>query len=327
MPRLLAAGVMQTAVLPKPVIGDSRALRRALDLCQRVAPTCATVLITGETGTGKELLAELIHRNGPRRDKPIVVFNCQGVPETLLESELFGHERGAFTGAVRARCGVFERSNGTTLLIDEVGDVPLAAQAKLLRVLQERRSTRLGGTAPHTVDVRVIATTQHDLRSRAQHGQFREDLFYRLNVFPIHVPPLRERREDIRPLAAFLLETIARQNRGRQSGFTDEALALLIGHRWRGNARELRAVIERALLMSGGAPVTAEHLPPDLAGGFMPPGPGESATSLAYSQRLLVARALFESGWNLAQAAIQLGVSTHVLRQMIARFGLTRSGM
>ena len=318
---------MQTAVKPKPVVGKSRAMQRVLDLCHRVAPTCATVLITGETGTGKELFAQYIHRHSPRRDKPIVVFNCQGVPETLLESELFGYERGAFTGAVRAHSGVFERGNGTTLLIDEVGDVPLAAQAKLLRVLQERRSTRLGGTAPHAVDVRVIATTQHDLRGMAQHGQFREDLFYRLNVFPIHVPPLRERREDIRPLAVFLLEAIARQNRTRQSGFTDEALALLIGHRWRGNARELRAVVERALLMSAGEPIAAEHLPLDVAGGFLPPEPGESATSLAYSQRLLVARTLFETHWDLARAAIQLGVSTHVLRQMVARLGVTRSGI
>ena len=318
---------MQTGVPPKPVIGDSRALRRALDLCQRVAPTCATVLITGETGTGKELIAQLIHRQSPRRDKPIVVFNCQGVPETLLESELFGHERGAFTGALRARSGVFERSNGTTLLIDEVGDIPRAAQAKLLRILQERRSTRLGGTAPYAVDVRVITTTQHDLRAMVQRGQFREDLFYRLNVFPIHVPPLRARREDIRPLAAHLLETIARQNRSRQSGFTDEALALLISHEWRGNARELRAIIERALLLSAGEPIAAEHLPAEFVGGFMPPAPGESVTSLAYAQRLMVARVLFETKWDLAKAAPQLGVSTHVLRQMIARLGLRRSGM
>jgi len=307
------------------IIANSRAMQRVLDLCRRVAPTRATTLVTGETGTGKEVIARYIHYHSPRRDKPMLVFNCHGVPQTLLESELFGHERGAFTGAVHARSGLFERAHGSSLLIDEVGEIPLAAQAKLLRILQERRSTRLGGTAAHECDVRVIATTQRDLRALVGRGQFREDLFYRLNVFPIHMPPLRERREDIAPLAIHFLESSARHNRCRQSGITDQALALLISYRWEGNVRQLQSVMERALLLSGGEPITERHLPPEIVGGFVPPQAGETATSLTYAQRLLLARALHENGWSFARAAAQLGISVHVLRQMTARLQIRRA--
>jgi transcriptional regulator with GAF, ATPase, and Fis domain len=301
-------------------------MQRVLDLCRRVAPTRSTVLITGETGTGKELVARYVHYHSPRRDKPMLVFSCHGVPETLLESELFGHERGAFTGAIRARSGLFERSHGSSLLLDEVSDIPLSAQAKLLRILQERRFTRLGGTATHETDVRVIATTRRDLRAMAQRRQFREDLFYRLNVFPLHMPALRERREDIAPLAAHFLESAARHNRCRQSGLGDRTLALLISYHWPGNVRQLQAVIERALLLSAGEPITESHLPAEVVGGFVPPQTGESPTSLTYAQRLLIARALHENNWNFARAAAQLGVSVHVLRQMIARLNIRRSG-
>jgi transcriptional regulator with GAF, ATPase, and Fis domain len=309
----------------KPIVRNSRAMQRVFDLCHRVAMTRSTVLLTGETGTGKEIIARYIHKTSPRRDKPMLVFNCHGVPETLLESELFGHERGAFTGAIQARSGLFERSDGSSLLLDEVGDIPLPAQAKLLRILQERRFTRLGGTATHETDVRVIASTQHDLRAMVQRGQFREDLFYRLNVFPIHMPALRERREDIAPLASHFLATAARQNRCRQSGITDQALAALISYHWPGNARQLQAVIERALLMSAGEPIAVGHLPDEIVGGFVPPQDGETVTSLAYAQRLLVARALHENSWNYGKAASQLGVSAHVLRQLIARLQIRRS--
>ncbi len=265
------------------------------------------------------------HRTSPRRDKPMLVFNCHGVPETLLESELFGHERGAFTGAIQARSGVFERSDGSSLLLDEVGDIPLLAQAKLLRILQERRFERLGGTATHETDVRVIASTQHDLRAMIRRGQFRDDLFYRLNVFPIHMPALRERREDIAPLAVHFLEAAARQNRCRQSGITDLALAALISYHWPGNVRQLQSVIERVLLMSAGEPITVDHLPAEIVGGFVPPRGGETASSLAYAQRLLVARALHENSWNFSKAAGQLGISVHVLRQLIAKLQIRRS--
>jgi len=310
---------------PVTLIGASKAMQHVLDLCRRVAPTRATVLITGETGTGKELVARYIHRHSPRRDKPLVVFNCHGVPDTLLESELFGHERGAFTGAIQSRSGTFERAHGTTLLLDEVGDVPRAAQAKLLRLLQERRVSRLGGTANLEIDVRVIATTRYDLRSLVQHGRFREDLLYRLNVFPIHVPPLRERREDIPRLATHFLESAARHNRSRQSGFSELATALLVSYHWPGNARQLQAVIERALLLGGGKTITERDLPAEVVGGFLPPQTGESPSSLTYAQRLLVTRAMHENAWNYGPAAKQLGISTHVLRQLVATLQVRRA--
>ncbi len=306
------------------LVAESRAMRHVLALCRRVAPTRSTVLITGETGVGKEVVARFLHRNSPRRDKSPVIFNCCGGPQSLLESELFGHERGAFTGAILPRAGVFERADGSTLLLDEVGDMPLGSQAKLLRVLQERRFSRLGGTAHQEVDVRVIATTHRDLLALARHGKFREDLFYRLNAFPIHMPPLRERREEIAPLATYFLESAARQNRGRQSGIGEVAMALLISYHWPGNVRQLQSVIERALLLSMGEPITDKHLPPEIVQGLVPPADGEAVTSLSYAQRLMLARALFEHNWNFTAAAQQLGESTHVLRQLVAKLGLRR---
>ncbi|MFO0839405.1 MAG: sigma-54 dependent transcriptional regulator [Phycisphaerae bacterium] len=307
------------------LIANSRAMRHVLELCRRVAPTRTTVLITGETGTGKEIVARYIHRHSPRRDRPMVVFNCGGGAQSLIESELFGHERGAFTGAILPRAGVFERADGGSLLLDEVGDMPLGAQAKLLRVLQERRFSRLGGTASHDADVRVIATTHGDLLALSGHGKFREDLVYRLNAFPIHMPPLRERREEIAPLATHFLESVARQNRSRQSGISDAAMALLISYHWPGNVRQLQSIIERGLLLSMGEPILETHLPTEIVAGYVPPVAGEAVTSLSYAQRLIVARALFEHNWNFTSAAQRLGVTTHVLRQLAAKLGVRRS--
>ncbi|MBI5865777.1 MAG: sigma-54-dependent Fis family transcriptional regulator [Planctomycetes bacterium] len=314
-----------TSPEPLTMHGTSRALQHMLDLCMRVAGTRSTVLITGETGVGKELVARFIHRHSPRRDRPMIICNCHGVPETLLESELFGHERGAFTGAIQSRSGLFERSNGGTLLLDEVGEIPLPAQAKMLRVLQERRFQRLGSAATMETDVRVIATTHHDLRSLSQHGKFREDLFFRLNVFPVHVPALRERREDIAALANWLLADAARHNRCRQSGFSETAMALLVSFDWPGNVRQLQSVIERALLLSGGDPISEQHPPPEITAGFLPPESGETATSLSYAQRLLIARALHEAAWNLTRAAARLGVTVHTLRQLMATLRIQRT--
>lgn len=311
--------------VPATLFCASRAMQRVLELAARVAPTRATVLITGETGTGKELIAKLIHRQSPRRDHPMVACHCAACPETLLESELFGHERGAFTGATQPRAGLFERADGSTLLIDEVGDIPRPAQAKLLRVIQERRFSRLGATYSQEADVRIIATTHCDLLKMAQKGAFREDLFYRLNVFPIHVPPLRERREDIAPLAQHFIEAAARHNRCRQSGISDEAMAVLISYHWPGNVRQLQSVIERALLLSGGETITERLLPAEIVGGFVPPEKGELATSLSYAQRLMVARALHEQHWNFTRAATQLGISVHMLRQLMQRLQLRRT--
>lgn len=307
------------------ILGSSRAMQHTLELCERVARSRTTVLVTGETGTGKELIARQVHRHSPRRDHPIVVCHCAACPETLLESELFGHERGAFTGATKPRPGLFERANGGTLLLDEVGDIPLGAQAKLLRVIQERRFSRLGATFSLESDVRIIATTNHDLLKLAQQARFREDLFYRLNVFPIHVPPLRQRREDIATLASYFLKTAAQRNRCRESGFTDLAMALLISYDWPGNVRQLQSVVERALLLSQGQPIRPDVLPAEITEGFVPPEGDETPTSLAYAQRLMVARALHENRWNFTDAAQQLGVTPHVLRQLIAKHGLRRT--
>ncbi len=306
------------------LIGVSRAMQRIRDLCERVANTRATVLISGPTGTGKESVARYIHRRSQRRDKPLVVFNCHGVPETLLESELFGHERGAFTGATQPRPGLFERANHSTLLLDEVGDVPGVAQAKLLRILQERRFSRLGSTALQATDVRIIATTQHDLRQLVGQGRFREDLFYRLNVFPIAMPALAERREDIPALGDFFLRRAARQHRSRLVPLSDQALTLLISYHWPGNTRQLQSVIERALLLAGSEPIDERHLPPEIVRGFSPPRDGETVTSLTYAQRLITARALYETSWDLSKAARSLGVSVHVLRQLITTLGIQR---
>jgi transcriptional regulator with GAF, ATPase, and Fis domain len=306
------------------LIGSSAALTKVLELCNRVANSRATVLITGETGTGKELIARYVHSRSPRRDHPMLVCNCAACPETLLESELFGHERGAFTGATQPRAGLFERANGGTLLLDEVGDIPLAAQAKLLRVIQERSFSRIGATFNQTSDVRIVATTHRDLRQLVARGQFREDLFYRLNVFPIHVPPLRDRREDIAALSTHLLEAAARHNRTRQSGLTDQAVALLIAYHWPGNVRQLQSIIERALLLSSGEPICEKCLPNEVLAGFVAPEAGETTSSLSYATRLMVARALYESQWNFGKAAAQLGVTPHVVRQMAARMRLKR---
>ncbi len=306
------------------LIGSSRAWLRAIDLCGRVANTRATVLLTGETGTGKDALARYIHRLSPRRERPMIVCNCSACPAELLESELFGHERGAFTGAIHSRAGLFERADQSTLLLDEVGDIAQVAQAKLLRVIQERRFSRIGAAYTQESDVRIVATTHADLRKLMERGRFREDLFYRLNVFPIHVPPLRERREDIPNLATHLLGVIARRNRARQSGMTEEALALLVSFHWPGNVRQLQSVLERALLLSMGEPIARDHLPSEITAGWIPPEDGETMTSLTYAHRLMVARSLYEARWDYSKAAGQLGVSVHILRQLANRFQLKR---
>jgi DNA-binding NtrC family response regulator len=234
------------------IVGDSPALRRVLEQISQVAPTDSTVLIQGETGTGKELVARAIHDAGARRERPLVKLNCAALPRELVESELFGHEKGAFTGAMQQRRGRFELADGGTLFLDEVGELPLEAQAKLLRVLQEREFERVGGTRSLQVDVRVIAATNRDLQSQVAAGRFRPDLFYRLNVFPITVPPLRERRNDIARLvqhfAAKTARKLGRTLDGIAPGFIERATA----YEWPGNIRELENLVERAMIMSRG---------------------------------------------------------------------------
>jgi two-component system response regulator HydG len=248
------------------IIGGSPAMLRTLELVNQVAPSTATVLIQGESGTGKELIANAVHHGSPRRARPFIKVNCAALPETLLESELFGYERGAFTGAVARREGRFELADGGTLFMDEIGDLSLATQAKLLRVLQEGEFERLGGTRTLKVDVRLVAATHADLATLVREKGFREDLFYRLNVITIQIPPLRERREDIPLLAQHFLGRYAVKNAKTITGFTDEALDLLQSYAWPGNVRELENVIERAVVLTRGSMISPADLPDTLAG-------------------------------------------------------------
>jgi len=243
------------------IIGRSDSMQEVYDLIGRVVSNDVTVLVTGESGTGKELVAQAIHYHSARRSKPFMSVNCAAIPETLLESELFGHERGAFTGAVGMKPGKFEAAEGGTIFLDEVGDMPLSLQSKLLRVLQEREIVRVGATKPVKVDLRVIAATNQKLEAMVAERSFREDLYFRLNVLPIHIPPLRRRRADIPMLVAHFIGMYnPRLNRGMQ-GVEDDALAALERYDWPGNVRELENVIQRAMVMSTGSMITLEHLP------------------------------------------------------------------
>jgi DNA-binding NtrC family response regulator len=311
------------------IVGDSASLRAATDLARRVAPTRSTVLITGETGTGKELIASLIHRSSNRPDGPLVKVNCAALPETLLESELFGHERGAFTGADRQRIGRFEEASGGTLFLDEVGDASPAIQAKLLRVLHDQEFHRLGGTQILHTDARIISATNQDLVEMIATGSFREDLYFRLNVIQIQLPPLRERADDLLTLAHHFLEGFAKGLDRPLRGFEPEALQKLQAHDWPGNVRELHNAIERAALMSDGPRVRAEDL--SLFGGAHRGGrwPRElpaDGISLREVERELVLLALERAGYVQKHAASLLGVSRRKLNYMIHRMGITHSG-
>jgi len=241
-------------------LGDSPAMAAVADLVRRVAPASSTVLVTGESGTGKEVVAREIHRQSPRASGPFVPVNVGAIPESLLESELFGHEKGSFTGADARRAGLFELASGGTLFLDELGEMPAAMQVKLLRVLQERVVTRVGGSRPIPVDVRIVAATNRDLESRVREGSFREDLYFRVNVIRLRLPPLRERRADIPPLAGLFLARFARQNGKRIDGFTAEALHALSSYRFPGNVRELENVIERAVILCEGGEIGVADL-------------------------------------------------------------------
>ncbi|HET9553246.1 MAG TPA: sigma 54-interacting transcriptional regulator, partial [Anaeromyxobacteraceae bacterium] len=254
------------------LIARSQGMNRVLRLVQTLQQSEATVLLSGESGTGKGLLARAIHDHSPRRAGPFVAVNCAALPENLLETELFGHVRGAFTGAVRDRVGRFELAAGGTLFLDEVGDLPLHLQAKLLRALQERTYERVGESRPLAVDVRVIAATHCDLRRAIEEGRFREDLYYRLRVFPIEIPPLRSRREDVEPVARYLLARAAARA-GRELRFSPEALRSLLEYPWPGNVRELENALEYAVTVAPGQTIQPEDLPPEIDGRAPPPEP------------------------------------------------------
>jgi two-component system response regulator HydG len=243
------------------MVGSAPTFRAALDTLRQVAPTSATVLLLGESGTGKELAARLLHDLSPRSGAPFVPVNCAAIPETILESELFGYERGAFTGATQRKEGRFQRAHGGTLFLDEVGDMSPGVQAKLLRVLQDGVVERLGGTQPIQVDVRIVAATNRDLAAEVRAGRFREDLFYRLDVVAVRLPPLRERREDVPLLATSFLRGFAERNRRPVTGFSDAALQALASHDWPGNVRELQHAVERAVVLCKGEVVEVDDLP------------------------------------------------------------------
>ena len=313
------------------VVGTSRPWRLVLAHAAKVAATEATVLLTGESGTGKEVIAQLIHATSRRAGGPFVALNCAALPEALLESELFGYEKGAFTGAVVARPGRLEQAAGGTLFLDEVGEMSPAVQAKFLRVLQEREFQRLGGTRVQQANVRVIAATNRDLRAALGAGAFREDLFYRLHVFAIRLPPLRERPEDIAPLLEHFVTELGPAVLGRPAaGFSREAQEQLLAYSWPGNVRELRNAVERALILSDGRMIAPEHLPTtseaQLEAAPATPVQHEfpsNGLDLETTERDLVERALRHAGQNKAKAARLLGLTRTKLYTRMQRFGLS----
>ncbi len=271
-----------------PIIGRSKGMREVYQAIGRVAPTDATVLIRGETGTGKELVARAIYQHSARAAAPLVVVNCVAIPETLLESEFFGHERGSFTGAEKTKIGRFEQAHGGTIFLDEIGDMPLSTQAKLLRVLQDKTFERVGGVEQIGTDVRILAATNKDLEAAMQRGQFRDDLYHRLRVFSIHLPPLRDRRDDIPRLAACFLERFARQMGVPQPVLTEEASAMLCDYSWPGNVRELQNCLQQALILTQGYPIHTPHIAETLHQLREPSAAGEHpAAYLDKLQRLI----------------------------------------
>ncbi|MFL6236731.1 MAG: sigma 54-interacting transcriptional regulator [Thermoanaerobaculia bacterium] len=312
------------------VLGESKRWKDVLTQAAKVAPTETTVLLTGESGTGKEVVARFLHRGSPRADGPFVALNCAALPETLLESELFGHEKGAFTGAVTARPGRIEQAAGGVLFLDEVGEMSPAVQAKLLRVLQEREFQRLGGTRPIKADVRVVAATNRDLTAALSRGEFREDLYYRLSVFEIRLPPLRERREDILPMAEAFLEEIGPAVGRPAAGISRQAHEALLSYPWPGNVRELRNALERATILCDGGLITLEHLPISVGrpNGTAAPQP-ETADAFPLGgiqldavERDLIAKALREAENNRSRAARLLGITRSQLYSRMQKYGL-----
>ncbi|HVZ79279.1 MAG TPA: sigma 54-interacting transcriptional regulator [bacterium] len=311
------------------LIGDCAPMRKIRDLIKRAAASDATVLILGENGTGKELVARSIHEQSARHDRPFVPLVCSALSETLLESELFGHEKGSFTGAVGRKIGKFEAADGGTVFLDEIGEISAATQVKLLRVLQEREFERVGGTERVKVDIRVIAATNRDLKKAIQDGHFREDLFYRLNVIVLEMPPLRDRGEDLAILARYFLDRLKKERPTRFETFSSEALQAMARYRWPGNVRELENVIERIVTLHDDVVIEPRHLPAEWAEaqGLLA---SEAATLpgigvLEKGEKDLILRVLQEAGFNKKQAALRLGISRPTLYQKIRKYGLKTS--
>jgi Nif-specific regulatory protein len=314
----------RTAHSGSSMIGTSTSMQKVYELIAQVAPSNATVLITGESGTGKELVAQEIHRLSRRADKPYITINCAALPESVIESELFGHEKGAFTGAVAQRKGRFELAHRGTLFLDEIGELSPQVQVKLLRVLQEREIERVGGDHPIKVDVRLIAATNRKLEQEVQAGRFREDLYYRLNVFPIHVPPLRERKSDIVLLADYFVEKYAEKNGKLIKRISSPALDLLTSYHWPGNVRELENCIERAVILSTDMVIHSYHLPPSLQSAQSTNTEPTTTLEAALSrlEKELIVEALKITNGNMAAAARRLGITERQMGLRVHHYGI-----
>jgi DNA-binding NtrC family response regulator len=304
-------------------LGESPAIKEIKKKIAVVAPTDAAILLTGESGTGKELTAELIHRNSGRKDKPLIKVNCAALVESILESELFGHEKGAFTGALYERKGRFELADQGTLFLDEIGDISPNIQTKLLRVLQEKEFERVGGNKTISVDFRLITATNKNLKAEVEKGNFREDLYYRLNVIPIHLPPLRERREDIPCFLSYFLEKFSRKMRKEIRDFTPEAKKVLIEYNWPGNIRELKNIVERLVVFAQGSVIGIEHLPEEIKNGFREE---KNIQTLRDARRefeiAFLQKALARNDGNISRTAEEIGLARKNLQVKIKEYGL-----
>jgi DNA-binding NtrC family response regulator len=314
------------------LVGPSKRMQEVFRLIEMVAPSTASVLITGESGTGKELVARTIHSLSNRKAKPFVAINCAAIPETLIESEIFGHEKGAFTGALERRVGCFELAEGGTLLLDEIGEMPIGTQAKLLRVLEDRKLRRLGSKTETSVDVRVLAATNKVPEEAVAKGQLRNDLYYRLNVFNIHLPPLREHKEDLPELVQALLNEMNEKHTRSVGGISDQVSGAFNSYAWPGNVRELRNTLERAIIVCEGAVVEMKHLPPGF-GQVIPRAPVQEAnairlgvgTTVDEAERLLILKTLEATNNNKTRAAEILGISLKTLHNKLKEYGAQAS--
>ncbi|MCH6560253.1 sigma-54-dependent Fis family transcriptional regulator [candidate division KSB1 bacterium] len=320
----------------KQIIGNSKSMQDVFRSLERVVEANVTVSIRGESGTGKELLARSIHFNGLRKQKAFVAVNCAAIPESLLESELFGHEKGAFTGAIARRAGKFEQADGGTLFLDEIGDMPHSTQVKILRVLQERQFQRVGGTETVEVDVRVISATNKNLEEEMKKGNFREDLYYRINVYPIFVPPLRKRREDIPALAAFFLGKYNKEYRRKVKAILPQTLDYLMNYEWPGNVRELENILERSFLHASDGVLAAEHLPITITSFKEDLNSGDSfinlkkvvsltrqITPLKDLEKEVLQQAIKLTNYNMSNAALELGIGRTTLYRKLEKYGIT----
>jgi DNA-binding NtrC family response regulator len=311
-----------------PLVGSSRKMQEIFHLIEMVAPSTAAVLITGESGTGKELVARTIHELSPRKGKPFVAINCAAIPETLIESEIFGHEKGAFTGALERRVGCFELAEGGTLLLDEIGEMPIGTQAKLLRVLEDRKLRRLGSKVETSVDVRVLAATNKIPEEAVAQGHLRNDLFYRLNVFNIAMPPLREHKQDLNELVTALLADMNAKHGRNVQMVSDSVMSMFNAYAWPGNVRELRNTLERAIIVCDGPVIESRHLPPGF-GQVTPRAPVQEAnavrlgvgTTVGEAEKLLILKTLEATNNNKTRAAEILGISLKTLHNKLKEYG------